>query len=105
MTYKIKYDLPHEIGNFSKEDIVKEGKGGADAFVFISMLYTKDGSFSMKVLSKDGSTGKEITNNDLWKVWSLLSNSLGEAEDLNEAKRKIASTAFNSLKELINNTK
>lgn len=72
MTYKIKYDLPHEVGNFTGEEIKKEGKGGTDAFIFVSMLYPEDGSFSMRLLTKDGRTNDELDANEIWKVWSML---------------------------------
>lgn len=62
----------------------------ADAIVILSMLYPEDGSFALLVDSLDGRTGEEITDNELWKVWTMLANRLMRSKTLAEPKRELA---------------
>lgn len=101
MTYKIKYDIPNEVGNFTKEEILKEGKGGTDAFMFISMLYPEDGSFSMKLLTKDGRTNDDLDPAEIWKVWSMMARQLAEMEELSPGKRELCGAVFKTIQQAI----
>ena len=99
--YKIKYDIKHEVGNFSKEDIQENGSGGTDAFVLFSIIYPEDGSYSQTHFSLDGRTGEALDRNELWKLWSTLSALLAKSDGLAEWKRFISETAFEMVREVI----
>ncbi len=99
--YKIKYDIKHEVGNFSKEDIKESGSGGTDAFVLFSIIYPEDGSYSQTYISLDGMTGEALDRNELWKLWSTLSALLAKSEELPEWKRFISETAFEMVRDVI----
>lgn len=64
--------------------------GGADALVVLSMHYPADGSFGVVINSLDGRTGEEITDSELWKVWTMIAFRLRQSKTLSEPKRELA---------------
>lgn len=100
--YKTKYKLKPEYGKFTEEEIRKERIGGCDAFIFFSIIFPEDGSYSQTFYSFDGrNKGKELSSNDLWKVWAMMSKNLSDRTDLSEWKRELAEMTFNTIKEVI----
>ncbi len=73
-------------------DKIPEGMGACDAVLFCSMIYPADGSFSVYFIGKDGrrTDGKDLDDNEMFKVWSLLANRLGASTTLSEGKKKLA---------------
>lgn len=66
--------------------------GAADAVVVLSMLYPQDGSFGVLINSLDGRTGEEVTDSELWKVWTMMAVRLMQSKTLAEPKRSLAQT-------------
>ncbi len=100
--YKTKYNLISKAGEFTSEEIRKEGIGGCDAFIIFSLIFPEDGSYSQTFFSFDGrNEGKKLNPNDLWKVWAIMTkNLIDQKKDLNSGKFFIAETTFEMIKEL-----
>lgn len=101
--YKTKYKLETEFGEFTAEEIRKEGNGGCDAYIFFSLIFPEDGSYSQTFFSFDGrNEGKALEANDLWKVWAMMSkNLMDRKKDLPEWKYIIAEATFEMIREII----
>lgn len=78
-----------------------EDIGATDAAIVISMIYPTDGSFSMLSSSLDGRTGKEVDDNELFKVWSLLAKSLAESKTLGPGKKAFAGQVFEEIRSVM----
>jgi len=78
-----------------------EDIGATDAAIVISMLYPPDGSFSMALSTLDGRTGKEVDDNELFKVWSMLSKTLAESKTLGPGKKAFASQVFEEIRSVM----
>ena len=99
--YKIKFDFKREIGSFTADEIRGTDSGATDAFVFVSILYPKDGSYSMHFSSVDGrNNGEPLSDDELFKVWSLLSKRLSEG-DLSESKKQFVSSVWDAIKRAV----
>jgi hypothetical protein len=92
--YAIRYDIEIEAGGFTKDE--HNGKGLCDALLLVSIIKPEDGSYSQMLLSRDGKEMRELTQEELFKVWSLLGVSLydngelkGWTHELVEAHAKI----------------
>lgn len=95
------YKVLYEIGEFSREDVLKSGKGATDAFVFMSLIYPEDGSFSMNFFSKDGRTQKLLDDKELFKAWSMLAKRLSESETLEPTRKSLAGKVFNIVRNAV----
>ena len=96
--YKIKYKFEPQTGNFSKEEIKSSKLGGCDAFVFISLIYSENGSFSMQTHDLDGRSGKELHVEELFKVWMLLGNALSDDDNLGGGRKEFCQTVSEHLR-------
>ena len=67
------------------------------------MLYPPDGSFSLATPSLDGRTGQPVTDEELFKVWTLLASKLSDSMSLGNNKRHLASLVFEMVKTAILN--
>lgn len=73
--------------------------GACDAFIFASILYLEDGSYSLQYFSQDGrNNGKELNSNEIFKAWILLASNLMEKKDLPEWKRMLAEMTLDGFK-------
>lgn len=99
--YKISYDVDVKIGSFTKDELRASKRGGTDAFFFLSMLYPEDGSFSLAVASRDGATGEEATDDELFKCWTLIAHRLAESEELSPGKRAFAKAVFAEVRRIV----
>jgi hypothetical protein len=90
--YPLTYDVRQEEPPLTPDEVQHLSRGAADAVVILSMIYPPDGSFSLSVVSLDGRTGEEVTDNELWKVWTMLSYQLARSKTLAEPKRELAET-------------
>lgn len=81
--YSLRYLLEHEAKKhgFEKKD-ASEAQGLCDAYLFISILRPKDGSYLEYSFSHDGETDKELTDRDLFKHFGLLTMKLSRSEEL-----------------------
>lgn len=97
-TYKLKYGFKFETGDFTKAELGADG--GADALVVASIVRPPDGSLSLAFLSKEGSTGEEVSDSELFKVWALLAARLLES-DIDGGRRKILEAAHESVRKMV----
>lgn len=80
-TYKLKYELKSECGEFKEED--PNGAGLTDAVILISMIYGESGTDSQQVSSVDGRKGgAPLKAIEKWEAWYLLTFGLAEDPDL-----------------------
>lgn len=101
--WRCKYTIDMEAGRFTREDLEGDDKaGGCDAFVFVSMLYPEDGSYSQVVLSFDGrADGAELDDTDLFKVWSMLGAQLAGSESLSSNRRALCQSVLDAMRRAI----
>jgi hypothetical protein len=92
--YPLSYTLKREDPPLTKDQIDTNEIGASDAVVILSMIYPEDGSFSLAIDSLDGRTGDEVTDNELWKVWTMMASRLAESKTLSESKRSLAQELF-----------
>jgi len=86
--YRVTYKIVHE-HNGIRGNKVPKGWGATDALFAASILYPEDGSLSIYFLSKDGRTGKELSDNEWFKVWAMLTNRLLESKTLPTTAHKV----------------
>lgn len=100
--YKLSYTPPeaHPEGILA-EELQAKGLGGTDALFMASILYPPDGSLSMLFLSLDGRTGKEMDDNEWFKVFTLLSKRLSDSKTLQPGKKAFAALVFEMFQEVM----
>jgi hypothetical protein len=106
--YALKYNIIWDNNNnkgFTKEEIEeaykKEDMCASDAFLLVSILRPEDGSFSICHVSVDGQNeNKPISDLDLFKVWSMLSNTISESAPY-QWQRDIAKEAFEQVRKIV----
>jgi hypothetical protein len=97
--YRIKYDFKQESGEFSAEELKKEGKGGTDCLILASMLHPEDGSYSQGYMSFDGRKGgAEMSANDEFKFWILMANSLMNKSGLAPGKKALVTDVWETFR-------
>lgn len=101
--YRIKYDIKVDCGEFTRDEIKKEGVGGCDAFIFFSIIYPEDGSYSQTFYSSDGrNEGRALGSSELWKVWAMMTKNLVDRkDDLPEWKYLIADSTMEMIWEMM----
>lgn len=102
--YFLTYKLERHIDGLTREEVPAD-MGACDAGVFLSMIYPEDGSFSMAVVSMDGRTGEPVSDNELFKVWTLIAHRLAESSELPDGpgtKRDLARKLFQIVSDTIN---
>jgi hypothetical protein len=90
-----------KLGQAHLEKLKKEDVGATDAVIMISMAYPADGSFSMLPASLDGRTGKEVDDNELFKVWTMLAKSLADSPTLGPGKKAFAAQVFEEIRSVM----
>jgi hypothetical protein len=99
--YKLIYQLLKKPEGVTKEK-VPDGFGACDAVLFCSMIYPKDGSFSVYFIGVDGRKEGEIQENlediEWFKVWTLLSSRLADSKTLSPDRKNICREAFESMR-------
>lgn len=97
-TYKVKYKITAESGDFSKAEI-QAGKdfGGADKFLCVNMVNNDDGYscivFSMNELGTAFNAGEEMI------AWQFITARLAQMPGVPSKVRSIAAEAHNKLNE------
>ncbi len=89
--YAIRYTWNTELreGGYSKKDVESEHHGLCDAMVIISVVRQEDGSYSQMVLSADGQTKKQFTQDDLFKAWLLFGMQLADEGGVDGWKKQL----------------
>jgi hypothetical protein len=88
--YPLTYDIRPEDPPLPRSKVEELNRSACDAIVLLSMIYPPDGSFSLLVESLDGRTGEEVSDNELWKVWTMLATRLAKSKTLSTNKREVA---------------
>jgi hypothetical protein len=102
--YRLKYRLDHHPEGFTKEEAQEageEGFGSCDKAVLISIIEPEDGSLSTLFLSKDGNTGEELTEREMFKIWTLYAHRLSQSEELGEGERQLCYEVFEIIRAAI----
>lgn len=95
--FKLRYSVPIEVGNFTKEQL--GNAGGADALLVTSLLFPPDGSFSAQSWSWDGrNDGNPLEGADMFRVWTVLTAQLAADEELSYWQRGLAQDALTSVR-------
>lgn len=99
--YPLTYTITVHDPPLTADQVRAQNEGACDAVVIFSLIYPADGSFSSLLLSKDGRTGEELTDKELWKVWSMFARRLADSKTLDPARKAIAAIAFDDVREMI----
>jgi hypothetical protein len=99
--YNLKYSWDAVAGNFSKEDIKGEHDGLCDAMMVVSILFPEDGSYSQMIMSADGRTGKELSQDDIFKVWQMIAFTLERNNGLEGWHKEIIKQVCLSIRQII----
>ena len=99
--FPLTYELRAEDPPLTADEIMAMGRGGCDAMILLSMLYPADGSFSLLVVSKDGRTGDEVTDAEIFKCWAMLAKRLADSSTLSPNKRELARTLWEVWREAV----
>ncbi len=101
--YAVKYDLTTETSKdgFTKQEILKDGKGGCDAFILTSIIRT-DGATSYKTVTLDGRRkDKELQGHDLAGAWGIMAGHIAEDPTVAQDIRAIARGALAKMRETV----
>lgn len=100
--YKLTYDVKTEAHpeGIKKEDI-PEGMGGADALFFASIVHAENGASSTLFFSRDGRTGEAMTDEEVFKLWTLLAATLASSNTLGASKRALCDMTFETIRKAL----
>lgn len=105
--YKLLYKLEVPPKPLTKDE-VPEGWSATDALLLVSMLYPDDGSFSSLILPVDGRPGvpldseqSVLSDDEMFKVWSLMAKRLSESKTLGAGKKDFARMVFETIRAAI----
>lgn len=102
--YAIKYDLTTQTNEkgFSKSEILKEEKGGCDAFILISIIRTDGGGTSYKTVALDGRRkDQELQGRDFAGAWGIMAGYIAEDPTVAQGIRAIARGALAKMRETV----
>lgn len=105
--YKLIYKVEKPEKPLTKHE-VPEGYAATDALLLVSILSPPDGSQSTLFIPVDGRNegklsdpGGVMTDDEMFKVWSLLSKRLSESPTLTEGKRDFCRMVFETIRQAI----
>ena len=75
--------------------------GACDALVMFSLLYPEDGSYSWLMIPRDGRTGKDLSDAEVWKCWAMLAHRLSMSETLSPGKKELCREVHEAVKETV----
>lgn len=90
---------------YTKEDAIEENHGLSDAFLGISIIKPKDGSYSQLLMSIDGETEKELTQKDIFKAWLTMGLQLSDNNTLQGWKKQIVDELTKAVREFFKQRK
>lgn len=102
--YRILYRLDPKPEGLTKEQAkaaAEEGFGACDKAILFSIIEPEDGSLSTLILSRDGKTGEELDDFDLFKHWTLFAHRLAQSQTLDEGRRGLATQVFKIVSEAL----
>jgi len=95
--YRLLYDIQKKPEGILKEDIPKDW-GACDAIMIASILYPEDGSLSIMIIGEDGRTNQKLSDEELFKVWAVLSAKLSESKTLGESQKDLCHITHSIIK-------
>jgi hypothetical protein len=103
LTYRIK-GYPNgltkdELGPLAKSSQGEDGFGACDAMLMASIIYPEDGSLSILFVGHDGRTNTELSDDEWFKVWSMLSGRLADSKTLGPGRRALCQSVIETLRE------
>ncbi len=103
-SYTIKYKI--EAGLFSKQEVAdEENIGLCDAIIVHSLIFHEDGVRSEVLLSCDGKTKEELSDDQLFKSWVIMSLNLSNSKTLGENRKELCRSVYEVVKAAIISTK
>lgn len=113
--YHITYSIKAHKDGLTKSEVSKiddkletvdhGGVGGCHAIIAFSLIYPPDGSYSWLMVSKDGQTDQELSDNEIFKAWMMLTNRLAESKTLPEGKKRFCSEIVEVFRGILAGTK
>ena len=107
--YHITYSIKAHKDGLTKEEVVAiddklekvdhGGAGGCHAIIAFSLIYPSDGSYSWLMVTKDGQTDKELSDDEVFKAWMMLTNRLAESKTLSEGKKGFCAEIVETFRE------
>lgn len=101
--YALKYNISFDTNDgrgFTKEQIEKDGSGGADAIWLASIIRegekAHDGSLSIAFMSSDGQNDKKpIPGTEMFTIWVLMASQLIDNPDIHEWQKHMIQHILN----------
>lgn len=101
MSYRIKLPMgPPEYGTFEKSDF-GENECGCDGFMYVSILWPKDGGASFLLAGMDGRTQKPLSDAEMFKVWTMLASQLAVSAELGEGRKSMCATVIEHIRDVM----
>lgn len=100
MKYNITYliSVHPEPAGLEKSQI-PPGCGGAQGLLVVSVIWSDDGTQSIKFTSKDGRSDTDLPPEEWWRIWCTLSAYLRDLKGLDHDKRDFCDTIFGVIQE------
>lgn len=101
--YKIRYTFKCETEKegYSPSDVNNENEGLCDSIVLVSIVLPEDGGYAQLLLSLNGADGLELSQNDLFKVWSMLGMQLHNNGALKNWKKQLVDLMAKMVRDIV----
>ena len=105
--YRVTYVVEHHTPGLTAVELEAKHNdflGAADAVVILSIMRSDEGNdsaYSLLPISIDGGTGLEISDDELWKCWALLTERLAKSPTLSAAKRNFSAKVFVAIRKAV----
>lgn len=96
MRYHVTYDVELYPEGIETEEISPD-HGACTAILVGSLLYPEDGSYSAMFVAKDGRSGGDLGDAEIWKAWVMLAKQLSDSTTLHQHKKELASLVFEAV--------
>lgn len=100
--YSLRYTFDFETKpeGYDKKDVLNESHELCDAVLLVSTFSDPDGSYYQKIFSRDGSTGNEIDQINIFRIWLNLGLMLSENNALVGWQKEFVDNVCKSLRDI-----
>ncbi len=100
MKYHLTYEMKAYPEGITKEE-VPPGCGACTTMIIAGVAMGDDGSSSHLFASKDGRNDQEVSDNDMFRTWTLMAKQLSESEELSDDKKAFCKEIFEIIRQAV----
>ena len=100
-TYKVTYKISFWEKGINAETVRVNDWGACDALLLVSVIHGADGSVSYAFPSSDGDAGKELSDDEKFKIWAVMAHQLSESKTLGNGRRSLCNVIHETIKNVI----